>query len=419
MTKKNPNISYFCHVNSNDEGDNFVGVKSEDKNTKIYFPLGYNLPTEEYQIQRDIRKLLQLLSLFSKKENVLNRDSFEAKYYVDFPIFAYIQVIDYYCEYGYYNEYERTYIQSGKGQTNWSRTIKNNNPLVQSNGAFIYTKRTVVSSTQNENTIITDIFKYCLHEAIDKIGIIYRNIQPLENDKILSQKPNSNHWIHILNYKINTTNQDIKRNLFVAMKAVITHLINSSNSKILYFGTDSFQTVWEGIINIAFGIKNKKEYLPRTKWTLNYGNEKNKHPLIPDTIMVAQDKYYILDAKYYRYGRTGDANHLPNGTDINKQITYGEYLKIQKNVENDKLYNAFIMPYNKNSNCFGEDNIDVLKIGEAIGEWKTGEFYFEHIQGILIDTRELIYNFDSNNSKLKMKLVKCIEKDITLSNTTT
>ena len=30
-----------CHVNTNEDGDTFVGVKADSDNVVVYFPLGY------------------------------------------------------------------------------------------------------------------------------------------------------------------------------------------------------------------------------------------------------------------------------------------------------------------------------------------------------------------------------------------
>ena len=64
---------------------------------------------------------------------------------------------------------------------------------------------------------------------------------------------------------------------------------------------------------------------------------------MPDTIMIYNGKYYVLDAKCYKYGWTGIPDHLPNGSSINKQITYGEYLEKHKGINADSVFNAFIM----------------------------------------------------------------------------
>lgn len=128
--------------------------------------------------------------------------------------------------------------------------------------------------------------------------------------------------------------------------------------------------------------------------------------------MVYGDKYYVLDAKLYRYGWTANPEHLPNGSDINKQITYGEYIKRCKNLPNERLYNAFIMPYNKDNNLF-MINGNMGNIGEAVGDWRGNTQYYERIQGIVIDTRYLMYNYIGTSEKQKKELAECIEKVLT------
>ena len=41
------NIRERCHVNKNDEGDSFVGVKADTDDAVIYFPIGYQLPPND------------------------------------------------------------------------------------------------------------------------------------------------------------------------------------------------------------------------------------------------------------------------------------------------------------------------------------------------------------------------------------
>lgn len=129
---------------------------------------------------------------------------------------------------------------------------------------------------------------------------------------------------------------------------------------------------------------------------------------MPDTIMIYNGKYYILDAKYYKYGWTGNPAHLPNGSSINKQITYGEYLEKYKNVDTDSLFNAFIMPYNMAKNHFKLTSV-VGNIGEAVGDWRYNKKYYERIQGIVMDTRYLMYHYSGNTMKEKIVLAECIE----------
>ena len=108
------------------------------------------------------------------------------------------------------------------------------------------------------------------------------------------------------------------------------------------------------------------------------------------------------------YGWTGIPDHLPNGSSINKQITYGEYLEKYKGVDTDSLFNAFIMPYNMAKNHFKLTSV-VGNIGEAVGDWRYNKKYYERIQGIVMDTRYLMYHYSGKPTKEKIALAECIE----------
>ena len=214
--------------------------------------------------------------------------------------------------------------------------------------------------------------------------------------------------IAILNAKLGNTNDDKKRNLFQAMKDMLQYMDEKTSEKQFYFGTDNFDYVWEKLIDRAFGEKDKEKYFPRSRWLLDYGKYKEKRPLMPDTIMIYNGKYYILDAKCYKYGWTGIPDHLPNGSSINKQITYGEYLEKYKGVDTNSLFNAFIMPYNMDKNYFKLTSV-IGNIGEAVGDWRENKKYYERIQGIVMDTRYLMYHYTGNPVKEKVALADCIE----------
>ena len=82
--------------------------------------------------------------------------------------------------------------------------------------------------------------------------------------------------------------------------------------------------------------------------------------------MIYNGKVYVLDAKLYSYGYSGNPDHLPNGPDINKQITYGEYIERAKGVPSANLYNAFIMPFNREDNPFFEVGADGAPITTSV-----------------------------------------------------
>lgn len=406
-------IQKHCHVNSNNDGDRFVGIKADTDNAMVYFPIGYELPKTDAEIRMDIRHLIQVLSEFTTKDDrLLAINKFAAPQSVDFPINAYKSIIEYYFAIGgtYYVENETTYKTAASGKQDWARTARKQMPLVQNmNGvsSFVFTQFEVRSSTPNDTKEITQINRFCVYEAFQRLGWLYVPYMPEEP----GPHPDIKTSIRIVQSKLAVTNDDRKKVLFRGMKDMLEHMDEKTSDKQFYFGTDDFDHVWEKIIDRAFGVKNKDDYFPRSRWILNYGSYKEKKPLMPDTIMIYNDKYYVLDAKCYKYGMTGVSDHLPNGSSINKQITYGEYLEKYKGVSDNSLFNAFIMPYSMAKNKFNFTSF-VGNIGEAVGDWRHNRKYYEHIQGVVMDTRYLLYNYVGKLSKEKAALAECIEKNL-------
>ena len=399
------NLRERCHVNTNDDGDSFVGVKADTDDAVIYFPIGYQLPNDDDQLRVDINNLFGVLAVFMKEDKVIEASKFEAPQTVDFPIHAYLTVVrDFLRNARYYVETDPRYKTDTKGRTSWPKTIREQRALVQKNGSLIYTNMTVRFSTPNANKEITQIHRYCVYEAFEKLGWLYVPFMPEKPDA----HPGVKEAIYILSQKLASTNNDIEQELFGAMKAMLEYIDRKSTDTQYYFGTDNFESVWEKMIDKAFGVDDKEQYFPRTRWLLDYGAIKEKKPLQPDSIMIYGDRYYVLDAKCYRYGWTGNPDHLPNGTDINKQITYGEYIERTKNIPNERLFNCFIMPYNKNDNLFRISS-NIGNVGEAIGDWRYDSSKpqmknYERIQGIVMDTRFLMYNYIGTPDQQKKEL---------------
>ena len=314
-------IKSHCHVNTNEDGDRFVGIKADSDDAMVYFPIGYQLPETDAAIRTDIKHLIQVLSEFTTRDDrLLAVNKFAAPQSVDFPINAYTSVIEYYFAIGgkYYVETEQTYKTAPTGKQDWARTARKQMPLVQNkNGisSFIFTQFEVRSSTPNDTKLITQINRFCVYEAFKRLGWLYVPYMPEDP----GPHPDVKTSIAIVRAKLYATNDDKKKSLFQGMKDMLEYIDEKTSDKQFYFGTDDFDHVWEKLIDRAFGEWDKEKHFPRSRWLLDYGKYKEKHPLMPDTIMIYNGKYYILDAKCYKYGRTGIPDHLPNGSSINKQ----------------------------------------------------------------------------------------------------
>lgn len=407
------NLRKHCHVNTNEEGDRFVGVKADSNNAIVYFPAGYELPNSDVELRKDIYNLLRVLTIFvDKSDDQLHKDNFTKSQLVKFPIQAYFNVINWYLDHNgkYYSETNEILKVRTYGRKDWNRTIKTQKPMIQGQSP-IYLNMVVRHTTPNYNRLITKIHKYCVYDAFKKIGWLYTTGKPEEPDIIFDKTL----FLSTLYSKYANTNMDKEKELFKSMIAMIEFIDNYTIDKQFYYGTDNFETVWEKLINRFFSVKNKEKYFPRAYWIEKYrpNNEADQYSstLVPDSIMEYNKKLYILDAKYYRYGVYPNLglSALPRSADINKQITYGQYAyeKYGSNYEN--VFNAFIMPFNKYDNKFQTDN-EFINVAEAGGYWIAKPNSYERVQGILADTRYVLKNYDGNHDLDKEKLSIEIEK---------
>lgn len=400
-----------CHVATNEDGDRFVGVKADSTNAMIYFPMGYQLPEDDDELRRDVKNLFEVLAAFTdRNDKVLHMDKFTAPQSVDFPIQAYLNVINYYLDHNgtYYNEIEPVYRVDRRGKPDFKRTIQKCKPIMQ-DGKIVYLDMVVRDTTPNFNKYITKIHRYCVYESFERIGWLYTTNKPEEPD-IAFEKTR---FIATLTDKVNSTNKDDDKQLFLSMIAMIEFMDNQTIDKQFYFGTDKFEHVWESLIDIVFGETNKQDYFPHGIWTERLAAQggKSSSALEPDSIMIFNGKFYVLDAKYYRYGTYPElgVSALPHSSDINKQITYGEFVKKRRTPQGAEVYNAFIMPYNMYTSKFTSLQ-EYFNIAEATGDWRDTYEYYERVQGIVMDTRHLLKNYMGNHDRDKAKLATEIEK---------
>lgn len=401
-----------CSINTNVDKDTFVGIKCIKGEIAVNFPLGFHLSDDENEIRKDIFLLMNVLSKNTEhKESEL--DNIEAYTDVNLPIQAYLHLIaDFYAR-GYYKERETVYQVSKKGKINWSKTIKTQKAYIQDNDIY-YLDFVTKKNTVNENELITLIHEYCVYESFMKMGWLFTSHVP-SKPKI---KLNTKMFVGVIKRKIANTFNDRNKQLFYNMLAIVNNLGNDGDATDFKYGTNRFEYVWESMIDKVYGIKNKTEYFPKTRWILENDDRKNAS-LEPDTIMFANNAIYVLDSKYYKYGWTGNSSHLPESTSINKQITYGEYIAENRKFKDKEgnsptVYNAFIMPYDAYGKTFYTET-EMHYIGHAISDWKgnDGLKTYEKVVGILLDVKSLIRSHANDKDKI-MELAELIEEKVAL-----
>ena len=397
-----------CSVNTNRDVDTFVGMKCDNGDISINFPLGFHISEDQDELRKDILLLFATLASHTEqKESQLLGQGLKFDE-VDFPLQSYIFIIKDYIARGYYREREVIYNVSKSGKINWNRTIKTQKPFIQDTDVF-YLDFVTKKNTIKENELISLIHEYCVYESFDKIGWLYTKAMPKRpqikrKDKVFKS---------VLKNKIAATFNDRTRKLFRNMLAIIEYQGDKEADKNYRYGTYRFEYVWEKMIDRVFGIENKANYFPRTTWRVNDRDYDNAS-LEPDTIMLYRNNVYILDAKYYKYGVTGKPWDLPESTSINKQITYGEYVASQKQFkqihgESMKVYNAFLMPFDS-LNAKYHSNREMLRIGEAVSNWKDNSEEYQKIQGVIIDVKKMMRINVRQEENSIMELAELIEQ---------
>ena len=384
-----------CHINKNYDDDTFVGVRKKDDLYEICFPLGFQLSESEKGLRRDILLLINTLAKYMNRKEYEFYHGIKLNEYTDLPVQAYLYVIEDYFNRGIYKEREIHYSVSNRGKIDWRRTIKNQKPVIQEDEIF-YLDYVVKKNNINEDELITIAHQFCLYESFERFGWLFTANMPPKPQMGFTRKM----MISVVNNKMQDTFNDKNRRLFKNLLAILKFDDNETDIQFRY-GTYHFEYVCEKIIDNVYGISSKDIYFPKTTWYLIDNKKYDNSVLEPDTIMLLDDKVYVLDAKYYKYGETGLPSHLPESSSINKQITYGEYIaeskKFSVNGKNPRVYNAFIMPFNSINNKFNTNNY-MKVIGIAKSSWKFGIKEYENIVGILVDVKYLM----SNDRRLDM-----------------
>lgn len=379
-----------CRVTTNTADDCFVGMRIKNGTLEICFPVGFSLSTSEVGLREDVNLLFTTLSRGRTVRDgnqpiIQSSDTRGAM-----PFSDYLIVLDYYFSNGYYSENERVFSSKKNGTIDWKRTIKNGVPYPQGNSCFVYLDSVKRASIISSDNLITLIHKYYVRKGLLAIGWLFTDYVPPEEN----YRFNEISYLEILNQKINQTFNDADRRLFLAMR----NLLLSSpqhNTADMYWGTYRFDRVWELMIDDVFGVRDsdKRNFFPSSKWNLRVGDVRqfDNTYLIPDTIMYLGNEIFVLDAKYYHYSQTWMPSDLPSSSDINKQVSYGEYAfeHHPQGYVYDTVYNAFLLPFDKEL-C--DNKSAYMNIGEAVCTWQRGigNQPYSHVLGLLIDTKSLM-----------------------------
>ena len=160
------------------------------------------------------------------------------------------------------------------------------------------------------------------------------------------------------------------------------------------------------MVDAVFGNQEDlSEFYPQAYWMLDDVNRQEGSSLRPDTVRIEGKKAYIFDSKYYTFGK------LPTTSDIQKQITYAEYLETQKGSLYSPIKNAVLLPFDKNRGPVGNGS-PWKYIGHAKTDWKEESAQTAHyvVYGYYIDTTDLIHRYRNSWDEVVTSLVENLSK---------
>lgn len=392
------NLFSKCVLTDNSVEDQFVGIQYSESDVTVFFPMGYEIPRDDEECRNSILTLLRTISLSNSiiQDDIRLNDQLKEDY--RFPISSYLWVLHDYLSNGIYKSTDSVVKKIPSGKINWKKTIQGT-PIFSNEQAVyldVYTNHNITT-----DDIITQIHILCLNDAIKHIGFLFGKFE-LRDTFITFD--NKEYLVSILNQALLNSNEDHKINLLVNLRNILLGLdIIEDDRTISNYGVKGFQLVWQNVVNRLFANEELTGYKPAASYYLPHEKKATtKRSLELDGLLVKDGVYYVLDAKYYQFGRELSSEYAPGSPDVNKQITYGEYVDL-KHGEKYNVYNSFVVPYNKYNNKYVDkyhENIEYA--GYSLSNWKK---YDENVKPyyvvtiILVDCRFALDNWVFNDSK--------------------
>ena len=396
------------HPVTNEEHNSFVGIRIKNDEIHLHYPESYELSPQEDKkaFRHDVINILRTISLAKSKSTPNNTSNSGIAQSDRFAVMSYLWIIRDYLSNGYYRNSEKIYRTNGKGKVNWKKTLETQ-PIISS-GNIIYNN--VVVEVRNEcDDLITAAHKWCVFDSVRKIGWLF-GIN--EKSVFVPRTPDSviKNYIRTIKTELLRTFDDGKKMQLSHMLKVLTGVDDTDRTQEIVYGVDKYHYVYERMVDYLFSnVTDITKYNPNAQWYLKKNNfaPTDASSLRPDTIRLVpiaegatgtEKEAYVLDAKFYRFGTTANESDLPTTTSIQKQITYGDNiicnLKKAENIQ--RVYNAFILPYNKQNNKFGY-TADLEYIGYSEANWRNDGLSHTRICAFLLDTKHLISVWSQGN----------------------
>ena len=273
---------------------------------------------------------------------------------------------DYY-EYGVYSNIQNILEINGNGEIDWNRTINYTDPIIKDNRPYyveLYTKYKIDDLYDYFRLLHEYVITIC-SKRLEKLGLLELfDLTPVEiSDKEQDEFGELNVILEKLEKEVSVEFNTHKQKLLKSMHTFLERKNSFSNENYLtLYGTSTYHVIWEEMCKKVFkdkldktlkelGFKNSKtkliDVIKKPQWIYkDIKTHEADGTFIPDIVTFYENKFIILDAKYYKL--RFDEKKLsgqPGLESITKQylyeLAYREFIE-ENNFECVK--NAFLLP---------------------------------------------------------------------------
>lgn len=346
----------------------FVGIIIKNDGALFSFPKHYNIDKKNQNYIEDIKKIVSIITLNNIGSSSFN---FKEKSKNEFPIEAYINVLNYYKKYGLYISNVKHEKFGYDGNIDWNKTINKSNKIVKENGIIFFPF--VLSKTKEVTVFLSECMSYVLDDA-SKYREFLEFIIPYKSKNKNKYFENTQYVLNQLYYIQNNYFKDQEKKL-------IFNLINyfkwrATQKNTVRILTMNFENYWESMINfylrfnfydfeddqIIWGNGKKIDFKKSPKMYVesetivnrekDKGNNSFKVQFDHIWFDETNKKIYLFDSKYFKDEVKG-LNY--------KQAFYHYFLKCK--YPNWKIINGLMLPTSKE--YYTKNHIDRLDLDQV------------------------------------------------------
>ena len=337
----------------------YIGFDLESNAGRFIFPCRYIASGrenaadagQEKEQKEEAKKIISLIKRV-QKEFSLGGSGDES-----FQFYSMVWLIRDYIDNGYYTETERVVRRGDQGRIDWKHTLRHSGIYFDGNN-LLYRDFYVRKNRLDEASLLAQIYKCCLAYSAECIGFLYNVSQTERSVFRMDSSADVGFMFYHVKKELGRTFNSYKQMLLRHLLTILKGRQGKIRAVSLCMHDKEFEYVFEFLVNSVFGTEVVQDFYNEYCYVIGDNHNRfSASKLRPDTIMKnpmasesVEPDFYVIDAKYYNYGYTGNPRDLPQASAIAKQIGYNYYLRDNYNEtdENRKeFYSIFLLPFAK------------------------------------------------------------------------